>query len=145
MIKTKNPTPNAAYGGDVLTSLNNGKEITGPSPDPFAQRIDFDSLTNNSELSSYGLRDNPKGQHRSFSQHLHLAKLHPKKCPWHLSCREEMYSCGYQKYLLKGPRQESIPGSPGKTSLEDESPTPRFIQEKPCPRALQAHKTKIPL
>ena len=38
VIKTKDPTPDAAYGGDVLTGRNNDKEITGSSPD-CAQRI----------------------------------------------------------------------------------------------------------
>ena len=124
------PTTSApAYRTDLPTGRNYDKEITGPGPDPFAQRINFNSLTTYSILSSYGLQDNPKSQNRSFSQHLHLAKNSPKEgslAP--LLQRELLYSSGYRKYPLKGPRQEFIPGSPGKTSLEDDSSTPRFIQ-----------------
>ena len=111
-------------GGGVLTSRNNDKELTGHSPD-FAQRKGIEP-DGNTVVKSL---DDPKGQNRSFSQHLHLAKTSPKEGSLAPRLqRELLYQSGYCKYPLKGPRQESVLGSPGETSLEDESSTPQFIQ-----------------
>ena len=43
VIETKNPAPNAAYGGNILTGRNNDKGIPGHSPD-FAQRFNLISI-----------------------------------------------------------------------------------------------------